>query len=124
MSSKQNRRAAERKGRFVENLALLLFLFKGYWPLARRYRTKRGEIDLILRRGSLLVFLEVKLRSDHETAAHAISPSQKRRIEDAAQIFLSSHPHLQNLQLRFDAMLFSPRPRHISDAFRASGEKM
>lgn len=81
---------------------------------------KVGEIDLIARRGHVLVFVEVKARGDFATAADSVSHHQRRRITRAARAFLASRPELGNLDIRFDVMLVSPLrlPRHITDAWR------
>ncbi|TIO58114.1 MAG: YraN family protein, partial [Mesorhizobium sp.] len=54
------RRKAYRRGHRGEWLAALALMLKGYRILARRHRTKLGEIDLIARRGDLVLFVEVK----------------------------------------------------------------
>jgi putative endonuclease len=116
------RRRAQRRGRLGEALALALLRLKGYRLLARGYRTPQGEIDLILRRRSLLVFVEVKSHATLERAAEALTPKQRRRIAAAASLFLQGHPQLASLRQRFDAVLLAPGrwPRVIEDAWRDS----
>ena len=62
-------------GRLAEWIALIYLLFKGYFPVAKNVVTGKGthagEVDLIVRRGSLLVFVEVKKRQNLEKAAYA-----------------------------------------------------
>ena len=58
-----SRQGRERAGRFAETLAAWLLRLRGYRILARRYATPVGEIDLVARRGELLVFVEVKRRA-------------------------------------------------------------
>ena len=60
MSSRAQREA---KGRRGETLAAWYLRFKGWRILARRVKTPRGEIDLIVRRGSVVAFVEVKWRA-------------------------------------------------------------
>ena len=55
-----NRRRAERRGRTAEILAALFMMMKGYRPLAWRLKTSRGEIDLIMKSGRRIVFVEVR----------------------------------------------------------------
>jgi putative endonuclease len=97
-------------------------LVKRYRILARRFRTPFGEIDLVARRGNLVVFVEVKARASLEEAAYAVTPRQQRRIIDAAQAWLVAHPEHAEFELRFDVMLIAPRrlPRHLLAAFDAS----
>ncbi len=116
------RRAAERRGRLSEALALTYLRLKGYRLLARGYRTGRGEIDLVLWRKGLIVFVEVKRRGDLASAAEAIRPRQKARITDAARQYIQEHPGMARLDQRFDALLLAPwrLPRHVEDAWRDS----
>jgi len=101
-------------------VAELWLRLKGYAILARRYRTRWGEIDLIGRRGRVVVFAEVKARAAIETAAEAITPAQQRRIVAAARGFLAGHPALAECDIRFDAILVEKwrAPHHIVDAWR------
>jgi putative endonuclease len=114
--------AAFRAGLSAESRAALLFLLKGYRIVARRWKSPVGEVDLIARRGRLLVFVEVKARDRLDAAAEAITPYQQRRIVAAAQAWLGRHPGDADKNIRFDAVLMAPRrwPRHIKSAFDAS----
>lgn len=114
------RRAAYRRGRGAERWAAWWLRLTGYRILARDFRVPQGEIDLIARRGRLVIFVEVKRRDDPAAAAEAIGGRQRRRIERAAAAFLQRHPALAGCRLRFDALLLSPRrlPRHLADAWR------
>ena len=82
-------------GKMAEYIALIYLLFKGYWPIAKNYVTGRGthagEVDLIMRKGKMLVFVEVKERRSMEKAAYAISEKQKERIIRGAEAFLQKH---------------------------------
>lgn len=114
------RLAAESRGRSAETRAMLLLLAKGYRPLARRWRCPVGELDIVARRGRTLAFVEVKARGDFDTAAHAITPAQQRRLVAASQAWLALNPAFARYNMRFDAVLVAPRrlPRHLPDAFR------
>jgi putative endonuclease len=114
--------AAFRTGLSAEVRAAAYLMAKGYRILAKRFRTRYGEIDLVARRRDLLVFVEVKARASLDDAAYAITPRQQRRIIDAAQAWLMAHPEHGELELRFDAVLIAPRrlPRHLLAAFDAS----
>jgi len=114
--------AAFRTGLSAEARAAAYLMAKGYRILAKRFRTRFGEIDLVARRRNLLVFVEVKARASLDDAAYAVTPRQQRRIIDAAQAWLIAHPEHAELELRFDAVLIAPRrlPRHLLAAFDAS----
>ncbi|MES2906298.1 MAG: YraN family protein [Pseudomonadota bacterium] len=118
---KNRRQRAEQQGRKAETAALLLLLFKGYWPLARRAKTPRGEIDLIVRRGQQLVLVEVKNRAHIEAANEAVSGMQQQRIMDAFYWWLARHPRYSHLHTRCDVVLSAPGrfPKHIANAFSA-----
>lgn len=121
MKGAATRRAAYRFGLAAEGMAVLLLTLKGYRVLARRFRTPVGEIDLVVRRGESLVFVEVKARPDLHAAAQALGPRQRARILRASQAWLARHPAHARLRLRFDVVLLAPRalPRHIEHAFAA-----
>jgi len=113
---------AFRTGISAEARAAAFLIAKGYRILSRRFRTPHGEIDIVARRRSLLVFVEVKARNSLDEAAYAVTPRQQARIIAAAQIWLMAHPEHAEYDLRFDAMLIAPRrlPRHVMAAFDAS----
>ena len=112
--------AAEQHGHRSETIAAWWLRLKLYRIVARRYRTAAGEIDLIVRRGRTLVFVEVKARADFRGAAEAVSARQQHRIARAAAQFLAARPDLAGLDQRFDALLIVRRtwPRHVPDAWR------
>ena len=121
--SLQQRRAAHRRGHAAETLALVLLLAKGYRPLARRFKAAGGEIDLVMRRGRTVAFVEVKARADLEGALAAIDARKRERFCRAARAFAARHPSLAGLTLRADAVLLAPRrlPRHLPDLFPIAG---
>ena len=114
--------AAFRTGLSAETRATVYLMAKGYRILAKRFRTPYGEIDIVARRRNLLAFVEVKARASLDEAAYAVTPRQQRRIIDAAQAWLMTHPEHADFEMRFDVMLIAPRhlPRHLLAAFDAS----
>lgn len=104
-------------------MALTYLRFKGYRRVAVNFVTGRGtgagEVDLIVRRGATLVFVEVKKRASLEDAAYAIEPRQQIRIRRAASGFLAHRPQYADFDIRFDAVLVKLpcRLRHIKNAF-------
>jgi putative endonuclease len=113
---------AFRTGISAEARAAAFLIAKGYRILARRFRTPHGEIDIVVRRRSLIAFVEVKARASLDEAAFAVTPRQQSRIIDAAQGWLMAHPEHADFELRFDVILIAPRhlPRHLLAAFDAS----
>ncbi|NWG26020.1 MAG: YraN family protein [Pseudorhodoplanes sp.] len=113
------RRAAFRLGLSAESRAAAVLMAKGFRVVARRWRCAAGEIDLVARRGDLLIFVEVKARGSFDDAAYSVTDRQKRRIASAAAAWIAANPDNANCDIRFDAGLGVPRrwPRHIVAAF-------
>jgi putative endonuclease len=109
-----------RTGRLAESVAAWFLRLKGFRILARRFATPVGEIDLVASRGGLVVFVEVKRRSDLATASEAILPRQRQRIARAAEIFLQRRPDARTACCRFDVVAVAPWrwPLHVTDAWR------
>ena len=121
--SNGKRQAAFRLGVSAEGRAALLLAAKGYRELARRWRSPVGEVDLVVRRGRTLVFVEVKARPRMDDAAWSVLARQKRRIVAAAEAWLAAHPEHAGYDIRFDAVLVAPGrlPQHLVAAFDADG---
>ena len=112
------RRHAEAWGRRAEWAASLALALKGYRLLARRCRLPAGEIDLICRRGALLVAVEVKARRGNDP--QPVAPRQWRRVAAALEGYIARHPGLGGCDRRYDLVLVAPWrwPRHLPDAWR------
>lgn len=110
----------QRRGRRGEWLAAWWLRLQGFRILARNWRHPAGEIDLLARRGRLLVAVDVKWRGSRAAAAEAVQLQQRRRIAAAAAAFLSRQPDAAMLVRRFDAVLLAPGgwPCHVRDAWR------
>ncbi len=110
-------------GLWAEKKAEVLLMLKGYRILARRFKTPSGEIDLVAKRGSLLVFVEVKHRQSVSDAAEAVHAKNRQRVEQAAALYLQKHPEYNDLDMRFDVIIVTPGawPQHISAAWRVDG---
>jgi putative endonuclease len=115
------RQTAFRLGLSAEAKAAFYLVAKGFRISARRWRSAAGEIDIVARRGNLLIFVEVKARGRLDDAAWSVTERQKRRICAAAEAWLAAHPEDAMRDIRFDAILVAPRklPRHITAAFEA-----
>ena len=117
------RQIAFRTGISAESRAAAFLIAKGFRILARRWRSPVGEIDIIARRRSLLVFVEVKARDRLDDAAWSVTDRQRLRIAAAAEVWLAQNADDRIRDIRFDAMLVAPGriPRHILSAFDAGG---
>jgi putative endonuclease len=118
-SSSKTKRRNERRGRFAESLALASLRLKGYRLLARRFKSGPGEVDLIMRRGEVTAFIEVKVRETADLAVEAVTDYQSRRIAAAARVWMARDPKAALGICRFDIVAVSPYqwPRHIPNAF-------
>ncbi|MET3578987.1 YraN family protein [Mesorhizobium mediterraneum] len=114
-----SRRQAYRRGHRSEWLAAAALMVKGYRILARRHRTRFGEIDLIARRGDLVLFVEVKARRTLMEAMEAVRYESERRIESAADLWLSRQSDYGRLSARFDMVAVLPWrwPVHVENVF-------
>jgi putative endonuclease len=108
-------------GLSAESRAAAYLIAKGYRIAARRFRSPVGEVDIVARRGQVLIFVEVKARNTLDAAAESLQVRQQRRIAAAASFWLSLNPHDVDSEIRFDAVLVAPGkiPRHIPAAFEA-----
>jgi len=88
-----------------EDLACAELGRRGYAVLARGYRTKYGEIDIVARDGETTVFVEVKTRAGDEYggAAAAVTQRKQRRVAQMAVDYLSRH-NLHDTPCRFDVV--------------------
>jgi len=114
-----DRRRHERRGKRGEWLAAAALMLKGFRIVARRYRTRLGEIDLIARRGDLVLIVEVKVRPTLVAAMEAVARQSERRIEAAADLWLSRQRDNHKLSIRFDLVAVLPRrwPVHVPNVF-------
>lgn len=92
-------------GRLAEDHAAGCLAQAGHQVLARNYRCRAGEIDLItLSRGGVLVFTEVRWRRQtrHGGALASVTRDKQRRLIITARHFLACHPVNQSRAMRFD----------------------
>ena len=91
-------------GRQAEELAERLLSGAGLAIIARNFRCRHGEIDLIAREGDTFVFCEVRLRTSSAFggAAESITGRKQARIAAAARYFLTARPEAP---CRFDVLL-------------------
>jgi putative endonuclease len=123
IESARKRRRRERAGRGAEAAAALWLQLKGYRILAQRVRMPACELDIIARKGRMLVFVEVKSRRTIAAAREAVTPELRRRLEQAAHQWSGRRRDANELLWRFDMMLLAPGrlPLHVRDVWRAEG---
>lgn len=119
------------KGAQVEALAREYLQSHGLMPVAANANYRGGEIDLVMRDGDMLVFVEVRFRRSAGTAttgfgggAVSIDAAKRRKIVHAAERFLAAHREFARMPCRFDVIDASgdadaPDVVWLRDAFRA-----
>ncbi|MEP7452863.1 YraN family protein [Phyllobacterium sp. SB3] len=119
MSERGKRHKAYRRGHSAERFAAMALMLKGYRIVGRRYRTKLGEIDLIARRGDVVLIIEVKARATLQQAMDSVNQLTMQRIESAADQWLARQPDHDRLSLRFDLVAILPWrwPVHVPAVF-------
>ncbi|MER8748470.1 YraN family protein [Mesorhizobium sp. M1050] len=114
-----SRQKAYRRGHRGEWLAAAALVLKGYRILARRHRTRCGERPRSAGGGDGVLCGEVKARRTLMEAMEAIGHESERRIEGAADIWLSRQSDYGKLSMRFDMVAVLPWrwPVHVENAF-------
>ena len=84
--------------------------------LARNYSTRHGELDLVMRDGDIVVFVEVRYRrsASHGDAAASVTAGKQARLIQAASHWLAAHPQHARRTCRFDVVSYDGP----ADAFR------
>ncbi len=103
----------------AEYVCAFWLMAKGYRLLGFRLRTPQGEIDILARKGAVIVVVEVKQRATMEAALEAIGWRQREALRRAAGALASRTPALAGLAVRLDLIALAPGrwPRHIRDAW-------
>ena len=108
----------------AERLAEKYLRREGLTTVVRNYRSRYGEIDLVLRDGNTLVFVEVRFRNNirYGSAAESITRGKTEKIRKTAQFFLQENYRFAHLYSRFDVVAVSssgdqPEITWIRDAF-------
>lgn len=99
---------------------------QGCTELARNYQVRGGELDLIMREGEVVSFVEVRFRlhGGIQAALESVGRQKMRRLQRAANSYIQRHPSVQQRPCRFDVVGVEGEPerfryRWIKDAFRA-----
>ena len=92
---------------------------QGFRTLQRNFRVKTGEIDLIMTRAELLIFVEVRLRNNpsHGSGAESVDHVKRRKIINTARWFLQRHGNSSWRSYRFDVVSISSGINWIPGAF-------
>lgn len=95
-------------GAHFEQAALDFLEQSGLQPVERNWRSRFGELDLVMREGDTLVFVEVRYRrhASFGGGAASVGPAKRAKLSRAAQGFLQAHPKLAKLPCRFDVVAF------------------
>jgi putative endonuclease len=107
-------------GKEGENRAAEELQTSGMSIIARNFRSRQGEIDIIALDGETLVFVEVKAYSKFgfENLAYSISPKKQRRIIETAKYFLSINRQYYGRAIRFDVIFIGNEAvSHLASAF-------
>lgn len=98
---------------------------RGLLKVARNFRSRGGEVDLVMLDGECLVFVEVRFRKSTRFLAPAVTVDSRkqRKILRTAAVFLSRHKRYANHSVRFDVMAITgDAEQHeidwVRDAFR------
>lgn len=113
--------SSHQRGLWAEALTTFFLICKGYRIVARRWKTRRGEIDILAYKGKTYVALEVKKRTSIHAAKYAITPRQRQRIEASLRAFIQrQYPSWPIDNFRFDVVCWGRWlwPIHIKGAWR------
>ena len=117
----------QRRGRRAERRAARHLRRRGLILVTRNFATRGGEIDLVMRDGITLVFVEVRLRGAGAwlDGVASVDGAKRRRLIRAAQAFLRAHPRYADDPARFDVVAmsrthFGAQIEWVRDAFTAT----
>ena len=119
------REQARARGSVAEWAAAWWLRLKGYRILARQFRARGGELDVVAltpywHSPATIVFVEVRTRTTLGEAISSVSKTKKGRVEKAARQFCARMPGLGGLPRRYDLIVMAETawPRHFRDAWR------
>lgn len=110
------------RGHLGETLAGRYLVRRGWTIIARNWSGAGGELDIVALRAGVLAFVEVKTRADAAELDDPVRHGQRRRLVNAARLFLARRPELAGASARFDLIAIDMSRRwrrvdHIPDAF-------
>lgn len=103
ISGKHNNK---KTGNYGENIAVAALEKQGYTIVARNYRKRYGEIDIIAQKGKTLYFVEVKTRKDaaYGNPLESVTPGKQRKIYRVAEAYLQENSAYRELNISFLAV--------------------
>jgi putative endonuclease len=103
--------SSRKRGADAERRARLHYRLRGYRILESNAWAGGHELDVVARRGRLLVFCEVKakLGERYGDPAEMVGAEKRRLLWQAAEMWLAQHPELAGLEVRFDVVSVTPR---------------
>lgn len=110
----------------AEDAALAFLQGRGLGLLARNARYVFGEVDLVMRDGAAVVFVEVRFRRNTAFggAVASVDAAKRRKIAKAAQAWLASHRTFANASCRFDVVAVTPSAAGLCCAWITSAFTM
>jgi putative endonuclease len=106
VSTRSATRNTSAAGRAAERRALWHYRLRGYRVLDRNAWTGGNELDLVVRRGRRLAFVEVKAKAGPARGdpLEMVTAEKQRRLRRAAEAWLATHPDAAGLEARFDVL--------------------
>ncbi len=123
MTSENNFSNNKQVGNYGEEKATKYLVQNGYSIIQRNFRTNYGELDIICKKESFIVFVEVKTlpNGNSELLSHVLDKRKQKRILKTAKRFLAIYRQYSNDYIRFDVIVVDmpglPPVYHIENAF-------
>jgi putative endonuclease len=122
--TRNGRQSSSTKGARGETKASQYLSGRGYAVIARNFRSRTGEIDIIAQKDGVLAFIEVKTWGTLTEAdlEYSIGRTKRRRIAETARLFMARRPEFAGMRTRFDVVFCrggdsDAGVRHIENAF-------
>lgn len=127
MEREKLNRDAVRRGREGEECARRILIENGWSVVARNFRGRRGEIDIIAQRGEILAFVEVKTLNRYicEDLQHVVNWRKCHTIIETSKLFIAMNRKYNQYRIRYDLMLIQGNVcvSHMEGAFVERDEK-
>ncbi len=117
-----NKETSYSRGVRAESMAVSFLENNQYEILKQRYKTKFGEIDIIVQKDNVLCFVEVKMRGNLSDALESVTSRSQKRIENSALFFLYENAEYINYDMRFDVIAITKDfvITHLDNAWEAT----